>query len=436
MTAFGGVGAAEPAAPTVAAAHARLQRRVIVVLSLAQVLGSMGVATGSVAGALVIVELSGGAELAGLASSLVVFGSAALAVPTAIVSGRWGRRRGLVCGLGCGALGAGLVVAAVQFESVGPALAGLFLFGGATTAGMQARFAAADLASPESRARQMSVVLWMTTVGSVSGPVLMTVAESAATRVGLATYTGAFSLSATAFVLAGVVLLALLRPDPLLVARGAGPPSEPAGPAPSGLSTLVVEPRRLLGVVTLSAGHLIMVSVMAMTPVHVAGAAGGHAGHAGSPEASLPAVGVIIAVHVAAMYALAPVFGWAADRFGPRPVIVVGVATLTAACLLAASAGNDLVLLGGALVLLGLGWSGAMVAGSALIVDATPVEHRTAVQGVADLVMNVVGGVIAMVGGLVVSGVGYAGLALFVVPAVVPVLVLVWMSRLRPGGGC
>ena len=428
MTAIGRVGAAAPAAPTVAA----LQRRVIVVLSLAQVLGSMGVATGSVVGALVIVELSGGAGLAGLATSLIVFGSAALAVPTAIASGRWGRRRGLVCGLGSGALGAGLVVAAVQFESVGLALVGLFLFGGATTAGMQARFAAADLATPESRARQMSVVLWMTTVGSVSGPVLMTVAESTAKRFGLPTYTGAFSLSVAAFVLAGGVLLAFLRPDPLLVARGAGRGNAPTGPALSGLSALFVEPRRMLGVVTLSAGHLIMVSVMAMTPVHVAGA---HVGHGGSPEASLPAVGVIISVHVAAMYALAPVFGWAVDRFGPRPVIVVGVATLTAACLLAASAGNDLALLGVALFLLGLGWSGAMVAGSALIVDATPTEHRTSVQGVADLVMNVVGGVIAMVGGLVVSGVGYAALALLVVPAVVPVLVLVWMSRLRPGGG-
>lgn len=413
--------------------HTRLQTRVLAVLSVSQIIGALGVAAGITIGALVIAELSGGPQLSGLASSAMVFGSAMLALPAAAISTSRGRRNGLMFGLLLASLGAGLVVVAIPLRSVPLALIGMLLFGGATTTNLQARYAATDLAPPDHRARHLSLVMWTTTVGAVVGPLLMPATDRLAIRSGLSPYVGPFVLSCAAFLFAALLLLLLLRPDPLTTARQST--VSPGGAEQhltrhSRLRTLFTEPQTLLGVVTMSVGHVVMVSVMSMTPVQIAAGAHAHGSHA--PTNTIALVAIVMTFHVAGMFALAPIFGWATDRIGLRPVVGISVVLLIAACVLAAVSSQHTVGIGVAMVLLGLGWSGTMVAGSALVVKAVPIDRRANVQGTADFIMSMAGGTAGAISGVLVAVLAYSGFALVMALAVVPLLVLLRRTNRAP----
>jgi MFS family permease len=195
-----------------------------------------------------------------------------------------------------------------------------------------------------------------------------------------------------------------LRPDPLLLASGPGPAA--TTDAPSGMrsaaATLRANGPALRGVAGIVLGHLVMVGVMSMTPVHM--------GHSG---ATLQLVGLVISLHVAGMYALSPVFGWLADRVGARPVLTLSAVLLVGAGVVSGMAeGHQTALLSTGLVLLGLGWSASMVAGSALVAGAVAGPERTAVQGLTDVSMNLAGAVGGIAAGLTVAGTSFAVLGI------------------------
>ncbi|MGW7791571.1 MFS transporter, partial [Streptomyces tricolor] len=161
--------------------------------------------------------------------------------------------------------------------------------------------------------------------------------------------------------------------------------------------------------------QLVMITVMTMTPVHMT--AHGH---------GTQAVGLVIALHVGAMFLPSPLSGLLADRIGGRRVgAAAGVVLLGAGLSAALAPPASTTLLACALVLLGVGWNLALLGGTALITDAAPAENRAAVQGMADVGMSVAGATGGMVSGLVVGGSGYptlataaGALALAVIPAV------------------
>ena len=284
-----------------------VQRRTLRTLIVSQVLGGVGVAVGLAVGALLAEDLSGSTTLAGLATTAAVLGSAVAAVPLARLMAARGRRPGLALGYLIGAAGAGVVVLAAVADAYWLLLAGLCLFGVATAANMQARYAATDLAEPAHRGRALATVVWATTIGAVAGPNLSGPAGGTAVAANLPEFAGPFMWSGLAFLLAGAVVALLLRPDPLLTAR-AGQPS--AGPVPAvslraSLDVIRRHPRALVGLAAIAVSHLVMISVMTLTPVHM---------HHGGAQLRL--VGLVFSVHVAGMYALSPVVGWAADRFG------------------------------------------------------------------------------------------------------------------------
>jgi MFS family permease len=164
-----------------------------------------------------------------------------------------------------------------------------------------------------------------------------------------------------------------------------------------------------------------MVAVMAMTPVHILGA-GHDAAH------TLRIVGVVLSVHIAGMYAFAPVTGWLTDRVGRRPVIIGGILVQLAACAVAGTAGHHSAQLSVGLFLLGLGWSGTMVAGSTLLSESVAGPVRTSAQGLADLLMGLAGAAGGALSGLVMAWAGYPTLTLLAAIVAVPPLAL----ALRP----
>ncbi|HEV7897709.1 MAG TPA: MFS transporter [Planosporangium sp.] len=398
----------------------RVQRRTLSLLFVTQIVGGVGVAMGIAVGALLAAAM-GGTGVSGLASSASVVGGALLAVPATRLIRSRGRRPGLVFAYACGVAGALVVVAAAISDSMVVLFAGMALFGGGTAANLQARYAAVDLADTARRARQLSLIVWATTLGSVAGPNLAPLADRYAHRSGLPGYTGPFVVSAVAFAVAALAIAVVLRPDPLLVARGLGQPGSPVPAA--GLREAVrairAVPAARLGMSAVAVGHLVMVGVMSMTPVHIGGYEHGDV---------LRVVGVVLSVHIGGMYALSPIVGWLTDRFGRRPVILGGLATLLAACAVAGTAGHHTPRLSLGLALLGMGWSGTMVAGSTLLSESVGTLIRPAVQGLSDLVMGLAGAFAGAVSGLVVSWSGYPTLTLLAAIATVPLVAL----ALRP----
>ncbi|HEX2771329.1 MAG TPA: MFS transporter [Micromonosporaceae bacterium] len=401
----------------------RVQRRILRLLFGTQIVGGIGVTIGIAVGALLAARL-GGTGISGLATSAAVVGAALIAVPVTRIMTARGRRAGLAVAYLAGAVGGGLVVAAAIAGWVPLLFLGMMLFGGGTAANLQARYAAVDLAEPARRGRQLSLIVWATTIGAVAAPNFAALADNAGTSFGLPALSGPFAFSVVAFLLAGGVLLAFLRPDPLLTARRlAARTSEPAT-APGGLRAalrvVTAAPAARLGVAAVAVGHLVMVGIMAMTPVHI--------GESHGDADVLRIVGIVLSVHIAGMYALAPVVGWLTDRVGRRPVILGGVTVLIAACAVAGTAGHHTARLSLGLALLGLGWSGTMVAGSTLLSESVPVAVRPAAQGLSDLVMGLAGASAGALSGFVVQVAGYPVLTLLAAVATVPLIAL----ALRP----
>jgi MFS family permease len=408
---------------------ATIQRRTLRVLFATQIISGVGVAIGASVGALLAAELAG-VGLSGLAQSALVVGSALFALPAAAIVYRHGRRWSLGAGYFVAAVGAIIVVAAAVRGSIPLLFVGFFLFGGSSTASLQARYAAVDLAPATLRGRHLSLVVWATTIGAVVGPTLAPLAGTSVHRYGIPTLAGPFVFSALLFGLATLLLVLLLRPDPAIVARSSlGSPIAPTSDdrrtgMSVALQAVVSHPSARLGVVAMAIGHLVMVGVMAMTPVHIRGAGHG-AAH------TLRIVGVVLSFHIAGMFAFAPIVGWLTDKLGRRPVIVGGIAVLLVACAMAGTAGHHSTRLAIGLMLLGLGWSATMVAGSTLVSESVSLELRAAAQGLSDLTMGLAGAVAGAISGVIVEAWGYPTLTLLAAIATLPLIVLVSLSANR-----
>jgi MFS family permease len=406
-----------------------VQRRTVGTLSGGVALAGLGVTVGITLGGLLARDVAGTDTAAGLGTTAGVLGAAVLAVPLARISDRSGRRAGLAAGYAVAVVGALITVGAAAISSLPLLLVGLFAFGAATACGLQARYAAADLASPARRGRDLSLVVWATTVGSVLGPNLAGPGADLGRVVGLPALGGGFALSAVAFAVVAAGFLLLLRPDPLLLARRLGGGGD--GPRPrqgTGTAVRAVWASRegRLGLTAVVVSHSVMVGVMVMTPVHM-----GHAG--GSEGATLRVIGLVISVHVAGMYLFSPLVGVLADRAGRRATVAVGGALLLAAAGLAGTAGpGDAVQLGVGLLLLGLGWSCGLIAGSTLVTESVGPELRPTAQGGTDLLMGLGAAVAGVVGGPLLALGGF-GLVSGVSAALVLPLVVVWVTGVRTG---
>ena len=393
-----------------------VQRRTLRLLFATQIVSGMGVAIGSSVGALLAADLAG-VGLSGLAQSAAVVGGALAAIPATAIVHHHGRRPSLAAAYGVAAIGALLVVLAAVRGSLPLVFLGFFLFGGATAANLQARYAAVDLAPAALRGRHLSLIVWATTIGAVAGPHLAAPAGVALSPFGIPTLAAPYFFSALLFVITGLAVFALLRPDPALFAGTAGADSGAHRSLRAGLSAIIARAPAVLGVTAMAVGHMVMVGIMAMTPVHIRGA-GYDAAH------TLRIVGVVISVHIAGMYAFAPLIGWLTDRLGRRLLIFAGIALLLTACVLAGGAGYDNARLGAGLFTVGLGWSCTMVAGSTLLTESVPLERRASAQGLSDLIMGLAGASAGALSGVVVSAWGYPVLALVAAIATVPLIVL------------
>lgn len=410
-----------------------MQRRTLVVVVFSQILGGAGLAAGVTVGALLAEEMLGSASLAGLPIALFTLGSALAAFSVGRVSQRWGRRVGLGLGFTAGGLGAIGVVAAAIADHVPLLFLALFVYGAGTATNLQARYAGTDLAPESRRATAISIAMVSTTLGAVAGPNLVQPLGYLAAGLGIPPLAGPFLLAAAAYLAAGAILFVFLRPDPFLLARelaeieaaeassitgaacgaAAASAAEPAskgeaqptsGAEPSASAPPAARPGTgaYIGAAVMVLTQVAMVAIMTMTPIHML--AHGH---------SLGSVGLVIGLHVGAMWLPSLVTGVLVDRWGRIPMSVTAAVILLGAGLVGAVApGDSLGLLILALILLGVGWNVGLIAGTALVVDATVPENRARTQGGVDVLIALAGAGGGAMSGMVVSATSFEHLSL------------------------
>ena len=405
-------------APTIA----QIQRKTVRVLTAGQVLSGFGLGSTLSIGSLLAHDLSGTTAWAGAAATFSTLGAATWAIPLARRANAKGRRVALATGAAIAILGASLIITAAAIRFFPLLLVALFLLGAGSATGLQARFAATDLPASKSTGRDLSIVVWATTVGAVIGPNLFGPGEVIGHLLGMPEFTGPFFITILSQIGASLIFWFGLRPDPLLIAQQLGDARAAKGKLSiaSAIQTLRDYPRAAYAVATIALSHMVMVSVMSMTPAHLE-----------EHGASLVVVGFTISIHIAGMYAFSPIFGWLSDKIGQIQTIVIGQIIYVAA-LLFAGLGMDnqqSVLLG--LFLLGLGWSAATVSGSALLTSTLPPAQKTNVQGMNDSLMNLSGAFGGAVAGSIMAALMFVGLNLAAMVPVSIILLLTGLTLLR-----
>ena len=162
--------------------------------------------------------------------------------------------------------------------------------------------------------------------------------------------------------------------------------------------------------------YALMILVMTSTPLAVAGCGftTGNAADVGS-------------LHVIAMFAPSFFTGFLIQRFGAKRIAVTGLAVIASAAMFAAS-GIAALNFYGALIVLGIGWNFSFIGATSLLAAAVSEEEKAAVQGANDTIIALVSTLAAFAAGAVVSGPGWAVLALMSVGVVA--LCLIALARL------
>lgn len=400
----------------------KLYKRTLWTVVVSQIFGGAGLAAGITVGALLAKDMLGTESFSGLPAALFTLGSALSVYLVGRVSQRSGRRLGLSGGFIAGGIGAIGVVIAATWNLVFLLFLSLFIYGAGTSTNLQARYAGTDLASDKQRGMAVSIAMVSTTLGAVVGPNLTTPMGKVAAIIGIPELAGPFILAAAAYLLAGFTLFIYLRPDPLLVAKQIAAEEEKGTSSAKTMNqqnaTFVSLQRTgiLVGTLVLVLSHVIMVAIMTMTPIHMENHGTG-----------LTAVGIIIGLHVAAMYLPSLGTGALVDKLGRTTMVIASGVTLAVSGLLASFAsGDSIIWLTTALTLLGLGWNFGLISGTAIIVDSTNVTTRAKTQGAVDVWVAFGGTAGSLLSGVVVAYSSYAilgmigmYLALLLIPLII-----------------
>jgi MFS family permease len=395
-------------------------RRITLVLFFSQGLSSAAFIAAFTVNALAGIDLGGCHAVAGVPGAIYVLGQAAGAVTWGFSMERIGRRRGIAFGQLAGAVGSATAVYALIVHSFSLFLMGLFLLGTARAAVDLGRFAAAEVHVAAKRGRAISHVVLGSTIGAVAGPLLVGPAGHLAAWAGAAELTGPYGLSFGVLALAAGLIFAGLRPDPRDLGRELArvhPESVRAG-AVRPLAEIVRQPEVVLAVVVMMFAQMVMMVPMSITSVHMK-----------IHEHTLIAVSFVISAHAIGMYAFSVFSGRATDRWGRKPVIILGSVVLILSCLMGAPS-TGFAALCAALFLLGLGWNLAYVAGSTLLADQLSPGERTKMQGFNDLLLNLASAASQAGSGVIYAAGGFGPMCLAsAVMAAVPLALLAWQRN-------
>lgn len=369
----------------------------------------------SAAGTLLAAQ-TGGAGWSGVPNAAGVLGTAAGTLSLGLLIARRGGRSALRISYGIAAVGALLGVMGAATDTVMALLVGMVLLGIGNGGAQLSRYLGAELYPDNRKAFGLSVIIWAGTVGALAGPALLEPTASAAMRFGLPELSGPFLAAGLLTAMAATVTTVLPRSD----SPGVPPRSR------SSLSMVAValnQPAVRMPLVAMMAAQVAMVAVMTMAPLQLH-----RHGH------GLGAVGWVLSAHMVGMFALAPLSGRLADRWGGRATINAGIGLLVAAALTVVAAPTaHTVGLPVGLFLLGYGWNLVFVGGSSVLSRELPVAERAQLQGVVDALVWGASALASLLAGQLFAFAGYPAVAVAACLVVIIPLILTIGKKGRSG---
>ena len=350
-----------------------------------------------------LVLVTGIEGILGLGPAIFLLAAAFAALPAGRLMDRIGRVPVLAAGACSGIVGCSVTALGCEVESAVLVVTGFALVGIASGTVLLARAAAADMYPPERRARGISFVLFGSLFGAALGPLVfrpLFEGKELDTQALVVPWLAAGGIMAV-----GLVLILCVRPDTRTIAlamtsaaSGAQPGEPPADPAP--LREILRRPGVPTALVAALVSFAGMVSIMNLTGYIVVD----HGHHQSD-------VFTVISLHIVGMYALVLVIGELVDRVGRRPAQIAGLFLMAASTLglvwFESIAWTSLSLFG-----LGLGWNLAYVAAASELADLALPAERGKLIGFSDLLSSVTGAALALLGGVAITEVGIAALAL------------------------
>jgi MFS family permease len=398
----------------------RLSRKITFSLFYARSFSSAGMIAMGTMLPIVSAELSGRPSWAGIPTTVyLVAGSLAAYLWGRLIT-RIGWRLSLFSGFILGLFGGGVVAMAVEGESWGVLLLAMVMVGAGNSAMNLSRFAAAEVNPPDSRGKAISTVVLGGTVGAIAGPLIVGPTSLMAVTFGSNELSGPFIGGAVLFLLAAIVVLVSLKPEPVEIGRKISelyPEDVAAHGEPRSIGEILRQRTAGLAVLAMVLGQTVMVFLMAITSLYMR-----------NHEHGLGNISVVISSHTFGMFAFSIISGRLADRFGRGLVIAIGAGTLVVSTLIAPLS-TEFIPLSIALFLLGLGWNFCYVGGSALLADQLSPAERGPMQGFNDLLVGSVSALGSLSSGFAYAalGFGFMNLIGLIFSIVLVVLTLLWM---------
>ncbi len=399
-----------------------IARKITTILFAQQSLASAGFIAAATLNSIVGKELSQNPSWAGVPTAVYLLAGAFSAFMWGYVFDAIGRRKGLVTGLTAGVIGSSVTFYAIANHSFAIFMLGMILMGMANSAVQLGRFAAAEVNKPEHRGRAISNVVIGGTVGSVIGPFVAGPAGKLVGSWGIDELAGAYLISAILFAIAAVVVFIGLCPDPREIGKEVAqkfPETINRSNQVRSVFEIIRQPATIVAVTAMVLGQMVMVLVMVITSLHM---------H--DHQHVLTDISAVIASHTFGMYAFSILSGRLADSWGREKVILSGAITLVIACV-SATISPDVLPLGVALFLLGLGWNFCFVGGSTLLADQLSPAERARTQGFNDLLVGLASAFGSLESGFIFASLGYNMMAyVSAIVALLPMVVVsVWMMR-------
>ena len=382
---------------------ASLQARNITLLSAAQALLFTNNVTLIALNGLVGYQLAVDKSFATMPVTTQIIGSALFAMPASHLMQQIGRRAGFLVGTLCGFIGGAIASYGVYAHSMAFLCFGTFILGIYGAFGQFYRFAAADAATPDFKAKAISLVVAGGLVGGIVGPAL-----SKWTRYLSATEFLASYISLMVFCVLTALLLSQLRiPEPV---------ANNTAVAPRNLSEIALQPVFMVAVMSSAIGYGVMNLLMTATPLAM-----GMCGYPYNDAAN------VISAHVIAMFLPSFFTGDLIKKFGVLPIMLTGVA-LMFVCLGISLSGVSVAHFWFSLVILGLGWNFMFVGGSALVTETYRSEEKAKAQGLHDLIVFCTTATSSFASGLLLKANGWAILNYVAAPFLIVVTVaMLWM---------
>ena len=339
------------------------------------------------------------------------FGTAVATAPASFLMARIGRRAGFAIGVAIGSVGGALAIGALIQGSFALLCAGIGLMGAYNGFNWYYRFAAAEVAPENLRARAISLVLAGGVVAALLGPFLAMQSKDF-----LLPY--AFAGAFTVYLGLGVLILILLA----FVRVPKPPAAKLTGGRPIG--EILRQPAFMVAAFGGLCAYGVMAMLMSVTPPAMTLLCG----HDFDDAA------FVIQWHVLAMYAPSFFTGRLIERFGELKVMLAG-GGLFVASLLTALSGISVAHFWVALVLLGLGWSLLFVGSTTLLTGLYTAAERAKTQAVNEII--VFGGVAlaTLSSGALLHHSGWQAVNLAALPPILLVMAATaWLALRRPTG--